>query len=182
MSCPHLSHSLCWQEEGIRPGACLPIPNHSPSLLSISVPGPWTFLVAHTEQLGPLEHGSSGCPLLLSGGISHTLPLPFSLLLPRVISVTPMIPGMPGHRSIRPYTVFELEQVRQQSRRYRRAASWAGREGAEGGWRWLQRAHMSTAECLPRLMEDTRLTSFFVLFCLNYILSIHFVGEGGFWV
>uniref|UniRef100_A0A8C5KEZ6 Glutamine rich 2 n=1 Tax=Jaculus jaculus TaxID=51337 RepID=A0A8C5KEZ6_JACJA len=34
----------------------------------------------------------------------------------QVIPVTPMGPGMPGHRSSRPYTVFELEQVRQQSR------------------------------------------------------------------
>uniref|UniRef100_A0A4X1UV25 DUF4795 domain-containing protein n=1 Tax=Sus scrofa TaxID=9823 RepID=A0A4X1UV25_PIG len=30
--------------------------------------------------------------------------------------VTPVSPGLPGHRSIRPYMVFELEQVRQQSR------------------------------------------------------------------
>uniref|UniRef100_A0A8C6QS63 Glutamine rich 2 n=2 Tax=Nannospalax galili TaxID=1026970 RepID=A0A8C6QS63_NANGA len=34
----------------------------------------------------------------------------------QVIPVTPVGPGLPGHRSIRPYTVFELEQVRQQSR------------------------------------------------------------------
>uniref|UniRef100_A0A8C0PLB7 DUF4795 domain-containing protein n=1 Tax=Canis lupus familiaris TaxID=9615 RepID=A0A8C0PLB7_CANLF len=30
--------------------------------------------------------------------------------------VMPVGPGLPGHRSIRPYTIFELEQVRQQSR------------------------------------------------------------------
>ncbi|ELW68290.1 Glutamine-rich protein 2 [Tupaia chinensis] len=34
----------------------------------------------------------------------------------QLIPVTPVGPGLPGHRSIRPYTVFELEQVRQQSR------------------------------------------------------------------
>ncbi|XP_061031246.1 glutamine-rich protein 2 [Eubalaena glacialis] len=33
-----------------------------------------------------------------------------------VIPLTPVGPGLPGHRSTRPYTVFELEQVRQQSR------------------------------------------------------------------
>ncbi|KAI5282933.1 Glutamine-Rich Protein 2 [Manis pentadactyla] len=33
-----------------------------------------------------------------------------------IIPVTPVGPGLPGHRSVRPYTVFELEQVRQQSR------------------------------------------------------------------
>ncbi|XP_063097854.1 glutamine-rich protein 2 isoform X2 [Cavia porcellus] len=32
------------------------------------------------------------------------------------IPVTPVGQALPGHRSIRPYTVFELEQVRQQSR------------------------------------------------------------------
>lgn len=52
----------------------------------------------------------------LHGGIPHTLTLPFPL--PRIIPVTPVGPGLPGHRSIRPYTVFELEQVRQQSRKY----------------------------------------------------------------
>ncbi|XP_023585186.1 glutamine-rich protein 2 [Trichechus manatus latirostris] len=34
----------------------------------------------------------------------------------QIIPVTPVGPGLPGHRSIRPYTVFELEQIRQQSR------------------------------------------------------------------
>ncbi|XP_057391974.1 glutamine-rich protein 2 isoform X1 [Balaenoptera acutorostrata] len=33
-----------------------------------------------------------------------------------VIPLTPVGPGLPGHQSTRPYTVFELEQVRQQSR------------------------------------------------------------------
>ncbi|XP_049491611.1 glutamine-rich protein 2 isoform X4 [Panthera uncia] len=33
----------------------------------------------------------------------------------QIIPVIPMGPGLPGHRSIRPYTVFELEQIRQQS-------------------------------------------------------------------
>nr|XP_054366655.1 glutamine-rich protein 2 [Mirounga angustirostris] len=32
------------------------------------------------------------------------------------IPVTPVGPALPGHRSLRPYTVFELEQVRRQSR------------------------------------------------------------------
>ncbi|XP_059006334.1 glutamine-rich protein 2 [Mustela lutreola] len=32
------------------------------------------------------------------------------------IPVTPVGPALPGHRSTRPYTIFELEQVRQQSR------------------------------------------------------------------
>ncbi|KFO35637.1 Glutamine-rich protein 2 [Fukomys damarensis] len=34
----------------------------------------------------------------------------------RIIPVTPVGHPLPGHRSTRPYTVFELEQVRQQSR------------------------------------------------------------------
>ncbi|KAG8519371.1 Glutamine-rich protein 2 [Galemys pyrenaicus] len=34
----------------------------------------------------------------------------------QIIPVTPVGPGLPGHRSSRPYTIFELEQVRQQSR------------------------------------------------------------------
>nr|XP_012309338.1 glutamine-rich protein 2 [Aotus nancymaae] len=34
----------------------------------------------------------------------------------QAIPVTPAGPGLPGHCSIRPYTVFELEQVRQHSR------------------------------------------------------------------
>ncbi|KAM8784460.1 LOW QUALITY PROTEIN: glutamine-rich protein 2 [Rhynchonycteris naso] len=34
----------------------------------------------------------------------------------QIIPVTPVAPSLPGHRSTRPYTVFELEQVRQQSR------------------------------------------------------------------
>uniref|UniRef100_A0A8C0WQ68 DUF4795 domain-containing protein n=1 Tax=Castor canadensis TaxID=51338 RepID=A0A8C0WQ68_CASCN len=33
----------------------------------------------------------------------------------QVMPVTPVGPALPGHRSIRPYTVFELEQIRQQS-------------------------------------------------------------------
>ncbi|XP_047401222.1 glutamine-rich protein 2 isoform X2 [Sciurus carolinensis] len=34
----------------------------------------------------------------------------------QMIPVIPVGPGLPGHRSVRPYTIFELEQVRQQSR------------------------------------------------------------------
>nr|XP_027811539.1 glutamine-rich protein 2 [Marmota flaviventris] len=34
----------------------------------------------------------------------------------QMIPLIPMSPGLPAHRSIRPYTIFELEQVRQQSR------------------------------------------------------------------
>lgn len=46
--------------------------------------------------------------------------------------MTPIIPSMPGHRSIRPYTVFELEQVRQQSRKYGTVGSWVGQEWGGG--------------------------------------------------
>lgn len=52
--------------------------------------------------------------------------LHFSLPLPRIIPVTPVGPGLPGHRSLRPYTVFELEQVRQQSRKYEQ---WSSSQG-----------------------------------------------------
>lgn len=31
--------------------------------------------------------------------------------------MTPVGPSLPGNRSTRPYTIFELDQVRQQSRR-----------------------------------------------------------------
>ncbi|XP_023387390.1 glutamine-rich protein 2 [Pteropus vampyrus] len=34
----------------------------------------------------------------------------------QILPVTPVGPCLPGHRSSRPYTIFELEQVRQQSR------------------------------------------------------------------
>lgn len=54
----------------------------------------------------------------LDTGVSHSDPP--SLPLPRVIPMTPVGPCLPGHRSVRPYTVFELEQVRQQSRKYGR--------------------------------------------------------------
>ncbi|XP_012517697.1 PREDICTED: glutamine-rich protein 2 [Propithecus coquereli] len=37
----------------------------------------------------------------------------------QIMPLTPVGPGLPGHRSMRPYTVFELEQVRQQSRNLR---------------------------------------------------------------
>lgn len=41
--------------------------------------------------------------------------------------MTSVGPSLPGHRSTRPYTIFELEQVRQQSRKYgQRAESWQG--------------------------------------------------------
>ncbi|OWK14203.1 hypothetical protein Celaphus_00001603, partial [Cervus elaphus hippelaphus] len=40
-----------------------------------------------------------------------------------VIPVTPVGPCLPGHRSVRPYTVFELEQVRQQSRNLKLGSS-----------------------------------------------------------
>lgn len=57
-------------------------------------------------------------------GVSHTRPsLPSAP--PRVLPTTPVGPSLPGHRSTRPYTVFELEQVRQQSRKYA-GESWAG--------------------------------------------------------
>ncbi|EDM06668.1 similar to hypothetical protein DKFZp434P0316 (predicted), isoform CRA_a [Rattus norvegicus] len=41
----------------------------------------------------------------------------------QVLSMTPIIPSMPGHRSVRPYTVFELEQIRQQSRNLKLGSS-----------------------------------------------------------
>ncbi|KAK2112104.1 Glutamine-rich protein 2 [Saguinus oedipus] len=53
----------------------------------------------------------------------------------QAISVTPAGPGLPGHCSIRPYTVFELEQIRQHSRKYGtagyRPGLWTGKAGAE---------------------------------------------------
>lgn len=54
--------------------------------------------------------------------------------LPRIIPATPVGQSLPGHRSSRPYTIFELEQVRQQSRKYA-AESHAGllREAETGG-------------------------------------------------
>ncbi|XDB61581.1 hypothetical protein ABFV05_015197 [Capra hircus] len=41
----------------------------------------------------------------------------------QVIPMTPVGPCLPGHRSVRPYTVFELEQVRQQSRNLKLGSS-----------------------------------------------------------
>ncbi|XP_049557972.1 glutamine-rich protein 2 isoform X3 [Orcinus orca] len=65
--------------------------------LTLCVPPPHRQLLAHFHCLScdrPLEMPVTG----------------------QVIPLTPVGPGLPGHRSIRPYTVFELEQVRQQSR------------------------------------------------------------------
>ncbi|KAF7477967.1 Hypothetical predicted protein [Marmota monax] len=50
----------------------------------------------------------------------------------QMIPLIPMSPGLPAHRSIRPYTIFELEQVRQQSRKYGAVESWAGLSGRVG--------------------------------------------------
>uniref|UniRef100_A0A8C6G1I7 Glutamine rich 2 n=1 Tax=Moschus moschiferus TaxID=68415 RepID=A0A8C6G1I7_MOSMO len=41
----------------------------------------------------------------------------------QVIPMTPVGPCLPGHRSVRPYTVFELEQIRQQSRNLKLGSS-----------------------------------------------------------
>nr|XP_020136556.1 glutamine-rich protein 2 isoform X16 [Microcebus murinus] len=41
----------------------------------------------------------------------------------QIMPLTPVGPGLPGHRSMRPYTVFELEQVRQQSRNLKLGSS-----------------------------------------------------------
>ncbi|XP_054564902.1 glutamine-rich protein 2 [Eptesicus fuscus] len=41
----------------------------------------------------------------------------------QVLPTTPVGPSLPGHRSTRPYTVFELEQVRQQSRNLKLGSS-----------------------------------------------------------
>lgn len=71
-------------------------------------------------------------------GISLVPTVLFSLPLPRFIPVTPVGPALPGHRSTRPYTIFELEQVRQQSRKYGAAGSRAGLRrgaGADAGGR-----------------------------------------------
>ena len=75
-----------------------------------------------------------------------TLTLLPSLPLPRVIPMTPVGPCLPGHRSVRPYTVFELEQVRQQSRKYGSAAGSCegfagGLEGESGGWGGVMLGH-----------------------------------------
>ncbi|XP_058532542.1 glutamine-rich protein 2 isoform X2 [Ochotona princeps] len=43
----------------------------------------------------------------------------------QLIPVTPVGPSLPGHRSIRPYTVFELEQVRQQGRNLKLGSAFA---------------------------------------------------------
>lgn len=81
----------------------------------------------------PLHHGPSPSPgagrplrqvarreqvLGLGDGLSRTSTFIFPLSLPRILPVTPVGPCLPGHRSSRPYTIFELEQVRQQSRKY----------------------------------------------------------------
>ncbi|XP_039766965.1 glutamine-rich protein 2 isoform X2 [Ornithorhynchus anatinus] len=50
--------------------------------------------------------------------ISCDRPLEMIAPGPMVLSV-PNVPGLPGHRSTRPFTIYELEQVRQQSRNLR---------------------------------------------------------------
>ncbi|KAM9119039.1 glutamine-rich protein 2 [Pangshura tecta] len=47
--------------------------------------------------------------------ISCDRPLEMVVPGPTIMTV-PSVPGLPSHRSIRPYTVYELEQVRQQTR------------------------------------------------------------------
>lgn len=65
---------------------------------------------------------------VVDDGISHKAALPFSLSLPRILPVTPVGSSLPGHRSTRPYTIFELEQVRQHGRKYGQQA-----EASESG-------------------------------------------------
>lgn len=71
----------------------------------------------------------------MGDGMSPPEPPPVSL--PRMIPVIPVGPGMQGHRSVRPYTIFELEQVRQQSRKYGQwgpGQGWGAEEAPEGPW------------------------------------------------
>lgn len=73
---------------------------------------------------------------MVDDGISHKVPLPFSLSLPRILPVTPVGPYLPGHRSTRPYTIFELEQVRQHSRKYGQQAEASESGGSSLGLGW----------------------------------------------
>lgn len=71
----------------------------------------------------------------LDDGLSRTSTLTFRLCLPRILPVTPVGPCLPGHRSTRPYTIFELEQVRQQSRKYGPRSPAQGWVGGSSSWR-----------------------------------------------
>uniref|UniRef100_A0A7N5JDE1 Glutamine rich 2 n=1 Tax=Ailuropoda melanoleuca TaxID=9646 RepID=A0A7N5JDE1_AILME len=96
-----------WRAEGPRPSvfALSPVPNPRGRALTLCVyPTPHRQLLAHFHCLScdrPLETTVTG----------------------QFIPVTPVGPALPGHRSIRPYTVFELEQVRQQSRNLKLGSS-----------------------------------------------------------
>ncbi|EFB25637.1 hypothetical protein PANDA_008599, partial [Ailuropoda melanoleuca] len=93
--------------KGPRPSvfALSPIPDPRGRALTLCVyPTPHRQLLAHFHCLScdrPLETTVTG----------------------QFIPVTPVGPALPGHRSIRPYTVFELEQVRQQSRNLKLGSS-----------------------------------------------------------
>uniref|UniRef100_K7F3F6 DUF4795 domain-containing protein n=1 Tax=Pelodiscus sinensis TaxID=13735 RepID=K7F3F6_PELSI len=49
--------------------------------------------------------------------ISCDRPLEMVVPGPTIMTI-PSVPGLPSHRSIRPYTVYELEQIRQHTRKY----------------------------------------------------------------
>ncbi|XP_027480867.1 glutamine-rich protein 2 isoform X11 [Zalophus californianus] len=76
------------------------------------------------------------------------------------IPVTPVGPALPGHRSLRPYTIFELEQVRQQSRKYGAVGSRAGLHSLKLGGTALPRgelAHMERSVGRLRTMHSKML-------------------------
>uniref|UniRef100_A0A8D0L620 DUF4795 domain-containing protein n=1 Tax=Sphenodon punctatus TaxID=8508 RepID=A0A8D0L620_SPHPU len=63
--------------------------------------------------------------------ISFDRPLEMVVPGPHIATV-PTVPGLPTHRSIRPYTVYELEQIRQHSRNLKLGPSYYPRlEGLE---------------------------------------------------
>uniref|UniRef100_A0A8C4FFI6 Glutamine rich 2 n=1 Tax=Catagonus wagneri TaxID=51154 RepID=A0A8C4FFI6_9CETA len=83
-------------------------------------PAPWALHLSVQYPLGTAP-ALQVCPILHRQLLAHfhCLSCDRPLETPvtgQVVPVTPVGPGLPGHRSIRPYTVFELEQVRKQSR------------------------------------------------------------------
>ena len=114
-----------------------------------SLPASSTCPLLLSSLVAPcLSAWTAACPSVLraggmgevGGGLgrwdsSHSGPRS-SLPLPRPIPVTPMGPSLPGNRSTRPYTIFELDQVRQQGRRYMQSPgqSFRGRPDRQVMW------------------------------------------------
>ncbi|XP_030064064.1 LOW QUALITY PROTEIN: glutamine-rich protein 2 [Microcaecilia unicolor] len=85
--------------------------------------------------------------------ISCDRPVDMAVPGPQILTI-PNVPGLPGHRSSRPYTVYELEQVRQHSRNMKSGITYARYEAVqmEKSINQLRRLHT----CLRKEIEKVQ--------------------------